>query len=134
MTRRSTSNPAPTSPDHPRSLLDVSSQTRKKTWKATVTHVNARSAPRCRATSRRLASGDRTTHPIAAAPMTFGTAKTTNPQRPKSRTNSTGKNIPMHQVHEHARYAAQPSVVSQEPARPAGAVAVRDRPKAAVYG
>src|SRR4051794_14374765 len=54
----------------------------------------------------RLASALRKTHPIAAAPSTFGIVNTTHPQNPKFRTNSTGRNIPMHQVHDDARNAA----------------------------
>src|SRR5215211_8893792 len=50
---------------------------------------------------------ERRTNPIAAAPMTLGTAKTTQPQMPQLRTNSTGKNMPMHQVQEQARKKAQ---------------------------
>ena len=37
----------------------------------------------------------------------FGMAKTIQPQIPNSRTSSTGRNIPMHQVHEQPRNAAQ---------------------------
>src|SRR5690349_14771113 len=60
----------------------------------------------CRVNSL-LDSALRSTHPIAPAPSTFGTANTTHPQIPKSRTRITGRNIPTHHVQLDARNAAQ---------------------------
>ncbi len=51
-------------------------------WNATVTTVNARHAGACRESASSAAHGLRSTHPIAAAPITLGTAKTTNPHTP----------------------------------------------------
>src|SRR5688572_8595076 len=56
---------------------------------------------------RWLVSRERMTKPIAAAPTMLGMAKTTHAQMPQLRTNSTGRNMPMHQVQEQARKRAQ---------------------------
>src|SRR5882724_2489290 len=88
-------------------------QRTKNTWKAIVTTENALHAGPCRATSVRLDSGDLRTHPMSAAPRTFGAAKTIQPQNPMSRTSKTGRNIPMHQVHELPRKTAQRRAIAR---------------------
>src|SRR5882724_4514435 len=54
-----------------------------------------------------LVCRERITNPIAAAPMTLGTAKITHAQIPQLRTSSTGRNMPRHQVQEQPRNKAQ---------------------------
>ena len=64
--------------------------------------------------SRLAEAGRCRTHPSAAAPTILGTANTNHPATPKSRTISTGRNIPMHHVHEQATNAPHPTASRRE--------------------
>ncbi|MEZ6191871.1 MAG: hypothetical protein R3C45_11370 [Phycisphaerales bacterium] len=51
-------------------------------WYATVTSPNHRHATACFSTSARLTCASFNTNPIAATPITFGTANATQPHTP----------------------------------------------------
>ena len=65
---------------------------------AELAQENHRIAPRCSSTIRIDRARVPTTYPIAAQPMTLGTAKSQNPGQPHRSISSSGSHMPMHQV------------------------------------